>query len=166
MRLQGTALQAGAARCSLCSVQGLCPWFFPSVRQQSWCPHSEAFQAFIYCCPGNSACRAVKMSAQGVPSPCYLHLALNADGWEGARDDEIFLPDTYDNNSFSILNSLLSYPTPRFALPLPFQGMGGELEKRPNLWDCSTIYSRYITWGNPSGTKRGDTPFGMSPLGI
>ena len=30
----------------------------------------------------------------GVPSPCHLHLALNTDGWEGARDDEIFLPDT------------------------------------------------------------------------
>jgi hypothetical protein len=30
----------------------------------------------------------------GVPSPCQSHFALYADGWEGAGDDEIFLPDT------------------------------------------------------------------------
>jgi hypothetical protein len=32
----------------------------------------------------------------GVPSLSQSNFALNADGWEEARDDEIFLPDTND----------------------------------------------------------------------
>jgi hypothetical protein len=34
----------------------------------------------------------------GVPSHCQSHFALNADGGKGARDDEIFLPDTSKKN--------------------------------------------------------------------
>ena len=85
MRLQGTALQAGAARCSLCSVQGLCPWLL-IVK-----PSRLLFIADR----GIRPVGPLRCQPRGVPSPCYLHLALNADGWEGARDDEIFLSDTY-----------------------------------------------------------------------
>jgi hypothetical protein len=58
--------------------------------------------SLLYCCPVNSACRAL----WGVPSPCQSHFGVYADGLEGARDDEIFLPDTNNKNNSKESRSL------------------------------------------------------------
>ncbi len=60
----------------------------------------------------------------GVPSPCQSHLALNADGWVGTRDDEIFLPYTSKKTLQKMYRKIRKKSSARAGKPNAARGVG------------------------------------------